>query len=145
MIAYVDTSITVKKYLEEEGSDRVDIIFNEFLHLESSILIRLELAAFVERSKRERRINSGEYRNIVQLIKKDMGGWVALMAIDQNIIDQAEQLIKQHLLKAPDAIHLASALQIQKRTGKNLKFLSADNRLIEAAKLEGLVCINPLE
>lgn len=146
MIAYVDTSFLAKRYLLEEATDKVNNILEDVHHLESSVFLKLELVSLLERVRKEKRINSAQYRQIHQEINVDIQkGFPNLNTIEEKIIEQAEQLIQCHLLRAPDAIHLATALFSQKRIKKDLKFLSADNRLIQAAKLEGLSCINPLE
>jgi predicted nucleic acid-binding protein len=63
------------------------------------------------------------------------------------IVDSAGALLERHPLRSYDAIHLATALaaqqSFQQRGLTPLTFLSADDRLNEAASAEGLAVDNP--
>jgi uncharacterized protein len=62
------------------------------------------------------------------------------------IIETASQLVFCHPLRAYDAMQLATALEYVKTAGvdrKPFRFLTADERLERAAKVEGLHTGNP--
>jgi hypothetical protein len=69
------------------------------------------------------------------------------MPPDIAIVDLACQLLERHPLRAYDATHLATALSAQeflaKKDHPDLTFLSADERLNDAAKAEDLTVDNP--
>lgn len=44
-----------------------------------------------------------------------------------------------------DAIHLASAIHLEKSVELHVRFVAADKRLLDAANGEGLTSINPLD
>jgi uncharacterized protein len=54
------------------------------------------------------------------------------------MVQLAGSLAEKYILKGYDAVHLASALTLQK-TYKDIVFLSYDNRLNRAASSAGLV------
>lgn len=63
------------------------------------------------------------------------------------VVDSASGLLECHPLRAYDAIHLATALSAQQFLADQnypaLTFLSADDRLNQAATAEGLAVDNP--
>ena len=65
-----------------------------------------------------------------------------------NVIDQANHLLERHPLRAYDAIRLGAAVTVNQQllAANNLApltFLSADDRLNQAASAEGLAVDNP--
>jgi predicted nucleic acid-binding protein len=69
------------------------------------------------------------------------------MPVNEVVIGRACEYIERHPLRASDALHLATALEANRKlldAGKEgLVFLCADDRLINAATAEGLVADNP--
>ncbi len=145
MNLYADTSALVKHYHDEIGSDQVDDWMRSAKQFFSSALTRLEMTAFVERSKINRRFDSPTYRTIVSEIERDIATKkITLLDIDHHVVAGANQLIKTRRLRVQDALQLASALALQQRLAAPLAFLCADQHLLSAARLEGLRCLNPL-
>ena len=70
-----------------------------------------------------------------------------LVAFAVALRDRASNLLEQHPLRAYDAIQLATAIatnEILTAAGLTpLMFLSADNRLLNAARVTGLATENP--
>lgn len=69
------------------------------------------------------------------------------MALTDDVVRRAEDLLERHTLRASDAIQLASALQSSDRldivASGALAFVSADTRLLAAAEREGLMTVDP--
>jgi predicted nucleic acid-binding protein len=67
--------------------------------------------------------------------------------LDQPLVELAGRLVSRHALRAYDAVQIASALRIQPSFSgsrlTSLTFLAADDRLLVAAKAEGLQTDNP--
>jgi hypothetical protein len=63
------------------------------------------------------------------------------------VVEQAKLLLARYALRAYDAVQLASAVLTQQTLQAialpPLTFLAADDRLLDAAKAEGLVTDNP--
>lgn len=143
MILYVDTSALVKRYLEEEGSRYLRSLFDDCDVLVTSLLTKLEFISTVERAKRAARINSPTYRTITATFEKDTRvGAISFIQIATHIIDVAARITRARRLKPPDAIQLASALEAQPLRHSSYHFLCTDQALNEAARLEGLRCID---
>lgn len=65
-----------------------------------------------------------------------------------EVLDRAVDLVRQHRLKGADAIHLASALNLQDGAAAQtlrVTMLTADQELAHAAQLCGLQVLNPQE
>lgn len=141
MIAYIDSSALVKKYIAEIGSDNLRGLLRHTSSLITSLLTELEMTAFFERSKRESRLDSSLYRQITAAFEKDSRtGNIGFIAIREEIMQTAKRLIKQRRLRVQDAIQLSSALIALKSAGQILHFICADHFLLDAARIEGLKC-----
>lgn len=144
MISYLDTSALAKYYHEEPGSVRMKQLINQEGELVTSVLTELELTSFVERLKRDRHIDSPAYRIVHHSIEKDThSGKIGLVEIEAVILKNALRLIRQRRLKVQDSIQLATALAVHKRFDGSMDFVCSDHALLEAARLEGLKCIDP--
>lgn len=146
MICYFDTSALAKRYVMEEGSKRVQELISQADYIETSALSELELTALFERAKREHRIPSPAYRKVMGYVERDIrDGVLSLVNMNKESWAKAKRLIQQRRLRVADSIQLASAIGANLRFLGDLYFVSADQFLLQAAKLEKLQCINPLD
>jgi hypothetical protein len=80
------------------------------------------------------------------MIGDDLPGyeWESYVRVDlrDEILGLARDLIREHPLRGFDAIHLSSALSVERAVGEDLTFGAADVRLLRAAESEGLTSIN---
>lgn len=141
MILYGDTSALAKLYLDEAGSGYVKNILEEVPCVFTSVLTHLELVCAIEIAKRIRRITSPIYRTQAAVLDSDiLRGMLTLLDVNSKILKRALPLIRVRRLRSPDAIHLATALELNKRVSGDLHFLCADHALLDAARMEGLRC-----
>ncbi len=141
MILFMDTSALAKRYLDEPGSRLVREHLDTAEYRYASAFTELELIATIEIAKRLRRINSPEYRTITARITADCHeGLLSLVDINDDILQRGIPLIRVRHLKAPDALQLATALELNRRLNDTLHFLCADHALLAAARREGLRC-----
>jgi uncharacterized protein len=69
-----------------------------------------------------------------------------LVPYSNTLMERASALLAHHALRALDAIQLASALELKDRLPVDelpVTFISADERLVEAARREHLDAKNP--
>jgi predicted nucleic acid-binding protein len=69
-----------------------------------------------------------------------------LISITDSLIDASHPLIEKHSLNATDALILQATLEtavLFQSVGDSLVLISSDQRLLRAAKAEGLVTFNP--
>jgi predicted nucleic acid-binding protein len=142
MMLYVDSSALVKKYVLESGSDRVLKLLAQSGMAVTSKLAYPEILAGLSRKRREKGIAEKDYRAALADFESD---WLALLIIEfqDELLPLIKQLLTKHALKGADAVHLASALWIQKAAKEKVSLVASDIQLLRAAKSEKLEIINP--
>ncbi|MGH2354592.1 MAG: type II toxin-antitoxin system VapC family toxin [Chloroflexota bacterium] len=137
MILYLDTSSLVKPYLNEAGGDIVRSQADQADLVAMSIVAYPEARATFARRLREGLLTEAEYETVLGDFERD---WEQRSSIDVTmaVARAAGELAEKHALRGFDAIHLASALELQARVQTRVTFSSADVRLATAAQAEGL-------
>ena len=137
MKAYIDTSVLVKRYVSEAGSDALDsFLVTAQPELMASELIRLELVSTFGRKCREGRFPRTDLDKLQIQIDADLlSGRIELVVLHRDILMRALNLMRS-LNQPPatlDAIHLASALAQRVDV-----FMTNDHQLSQAATEAGL-------
>ena len=137
MILYLDTSSLVKLYVPETESDAVKQIVEAAEVTATSRLAYVETRAAFARKRRERGVNSRDYRHLLQDFDHD---WESYFIVDVSdaLVRLAGQLAEKHALRGYDAIHLASAVIVRRQGDRPMSFSCFDTRLSRAARREGL-------
>lgn len=141
---FLDTSALVKRYVDEDGSDWVSDLF---LKREDSFYIaELTLVEFT--SAIARRINPSEFvESVLNDFDYHLFSDLIVLDITSDLIQDAQSIVRQHRLRAYDAIQLATAQELNRReiarSLPGVVLVSADNEMIEAARAEGLQTENP--
>ena len=147
MIYFLDTSALAKRYLAERGSLRIrrllerkeDIFYQSFL-------TPLEVASALYRRLRAREISTAELSFLLRAYVAHSHEDYLLLSYSDALMDRASTLIAHHVLRALDAVQLASALELRDSLPAEahlLTFLSADDGLLDAARQEHLQAENP--
>jgi uncharacterized protein len=146
---YVDTSALVKRYVDETGSGWLRTALGT-QPAPSIIIVHLaivEIASALMRRLREGALTPAEVAQLQNAFRSDCLNEYEIALAVGNIIDQANHLLEAYPLRAYDAVHLATAVVVNRRlVGSNLApliFLSSDDRLNQAASAEGLAVDNP--
>jgi predicted nucleic acid-binding protein len=132
--AYLDTSGLLKLYLPDEGGgDDVRHWLAEAELTTTSAVAYPEARAALARRRRERTLTSELFRTIRRELDHD---WPYYFAIEPTLAlwHHAGDLAEGHHLRALDAIHLASFVELFRRSDGNAEFLSFDARLNRAAR-----------
>ena len=142
---YLDTSALIKLYVEEEGTERVVAITDDFDGVQVIILdvTPLEARSAVRRRQREGDISGADADRILDRIEDDTSSSFLVQPSTSAVIEGAARLIDRHPLRAYDALQLAGCLVIRDIVPGPLTFVCADVRLCGAAELEGLTVLNP--
>lgn len=139
MITYVDTSTLMKLVIDEDGSDRADLVWGAADSLASVRLITVESRAALAAAVRSDRISVGQFETAKTELAA-LADVLHLVEVTEALIDDAGQLAEDEALRGYDAIHLAAALFVSASI-----FTSADFTLCAAASRCGLHVANPLE
>jgi predicted nucleic acid-binding protein len=146
---FLDSSAVVKRYLGEQGTEWIlAITAPEAVHVVVVAQIApVEVLSGVMRRTREGLLGERATRDARLLIDRHAHLEYQVIALTDDVIRRAEDLLERHPLRASDPIQLASALEASERLAMGapggLQFVSADVRLLAAAARESLTTIDP--
>jgi len=138
VITYVDTSSVLKLLVDEDGSERAELIWDTADALVSSALIVVEGRAALAAAQRGRRLSAAQHRRArdeFALLVDEL----TIAEVTEDLIASAAELAEVESLRGYDAVHLAAALTV----GATV-LSSADTALCSAAERRGLHVANPL-
>jgi predicted nucleic acid-binding protein len=149
---FLDTSVFVKVYFKEAGSDAIIARFtapNQVLA--ASVLSFAEVQAAIARKYREKQISSVELTRLRESFGRDWEIFVNAVELNQQTMAALPGLVEHFPLKAADAIQLSAALWLKDSmdagkysgAGNVLEFGVSDQILAESARRCGLVVFNP--
>ena len=134
--AYFDTSVLVKRYVEEDGAGQSRALLGRHRLLSSAIL-PVEALAALRRRRETRDLSEADFAAILGRFQRDRVHW-ELVDPTRTVLGRAEQLAGGQGLRALDALHVASALEFETSTDLRVPFVTADRRQREAAERAGL-------
>lgn len=137
MIAYLDASALVKRYLVERGSRETAELTSQAELAATSIVSRAEVAAGLAKALRSRIVASDVARRAQRSFAAD---WLDLLrvSVTEALVERADALAWEHGLRGYDAVHLASALAWQESAGEEIVLATFDRQLWDAARRTGL-------
>jgi predicted nucleic acid-binding protein len=138
VITYVDTSTLIKLIVDEEGSDRAELIWQSADSVASVRLVAVEARAALAAAARGKRLSANQLR----VAKTELAAFVDdlhLVEVTEELIESAAQLAETESLKGYDAVHIAAALFVGAAV-----LTSADRTLCQAAARQGLHIADPL-
>jgi predicted nucleic acid-binding protein len=138
MIAYIDASALVKRYVEEEGSAEVGELIGQASAVGTAIISRAEVAAALSKAARMKLLTRPEASSALQVFSTDWENLIRLQ-ITEILISRAAALAWEYGLRGYDATHLASALFWQDMLGESVTLATYDRNLWDAAKAASLM------
>lgn len=139
---YADSSVIVKRYYEEPGSQRVRVAWTRFERIFTSRVAYAEVHAALARKRRDGGIPAPRFRKIADAFESE---WLAYdhVLVDWETSAHVRRIVLRYALRGFDAIHLSAALWLQGELGEPLEFWVSDERLYSAAAKERLLAVNP--
>ncbi len=112
-IVYFDSSALVKLLVDESGSEAAAILWDGCDAAVSSRLVYPEVCAALAAASRNRDLDE---ESLVSCERDWEGFWAAIrpVEISERVARAAGWLAKRHHLRGADAVHLASALEIDR-------------------------------
>jgi uncharacterized protein len=141
VILYCDTSALIKRYVEEDGTEYVDALWEDCWGVATSTVAFAEAMSVFSRKLREGLLSKKEYTKTIKKFKDDYEHLI-LVTVDNNLNSVIMKLFNRHPLRGFDAIHLASALVFTNLKETGLLFACFDRILNEAAIKERLKVIH---
>ena len=135
MIHFLDTSALAKRYVREPGSATLWAALRRARIVVARITYA-ELLATLARACREGVISEAQRIRAFERVDEDFNV-LSVIEIRATLLRRVGELVVRHPLRAYDAVQLAAALTV-KDQGGSVQFWSADERLVAAARLEGL-------
>ena len=142
---YLDASAWVKRYYMEPGTRWVQGLFGQNPLIACASLGLIEVMATLARKRKARDIDLLSFQRKVQELEEDWRRFIQIQLTTETI-DRAKDLARDMALRGADAVHLASALGLQRRFADaedRLIFVAADRELQEIAQASGLPIIDP--
>jgi predicted nucleic acid-binding protein len=135
-LAYFDTSVLIKRYVEEPGSAYARRLMRRY-HLLSSVITPVETVSAIACRYQAGEVTRTHFDAIVARMRADRLYW-DLVELGAGVLEAAEQLLLQTPVGTLDALLIASALVLNMESGAPLPFATADARQREAADHVGL-------
>jgi uncharacterized protein len=139
---YLDSSALVKRYIEEQGSDKVDALLKETAIIATSRLAYPEILAALTRRHRGGDLTAMVFERVKSQFRTD---WESLAVIEMRVevLRFVDRLIAKHALKGADSIHLSTALWLKEKTKQKVIVVASDEELLRSAQIENLGALDP--
>ena len=128
-----DSSALAKRYILEEGSDKIDQFLQKASQLGLCTILVPEIISGLNRRRREQILSSDDYRTVKRQLLEDVHDAIVLQ-VTPAVISHSVKLLETNILRAMDALHIACALDWQAEL-----FVTADKRQYKAAQNAGLL------
>ena len=136
MKVFLDTSAFAKRYVAEQGSDKVLAMCQQAEALVVSVICLPELVSTLSRLVREKKLTKAAYLGLKGDAMTDLAD-VDVCQITPEVLASVVSLLELHPLRAMDALHVACALACKPDV-----FVSSDHRQLSAARKAGLKSID---
>lgn len=139
---FLDTSAIVRRYdASEVGATRVRRACapSSGHTIYVARLASVEVASALARKEREGTVSVAQRIRLWQLFRSHWRAQYQVVALPDAALDEGEQLLFRHSLRAYDAVHLAAALIVARAAPSlHLEFWTADRQQAAAARVEKL-------
>jgi uncharacterized protein len=126
----------VKRYVEEPGTEAVRALLSQGV-VTTARLSQAEIASALARRCREGAFSDTERDRALLALHADFAA-LALVELTGAVISKSVGLLVRQVLRAADALQLASCLELRERLDLPVVFVAWDRRLLDAARAEGL-------
>ncbi len=133
---YVDTSVLVKRCVQEPRSDAASRATSAYAVV-TSALAPLEALSAISAKHRGGSLSTSAFRAAVRRLGEERSRWT-LVEIVPAVLLRAESVIRLAPTRTLDAVHIASALFFQEARGGDVPFLTADGKQKKSAEAAGL-------
>ena len=143
-VFYLDASAIAKLYLPDEiGSEFVVNLLDS--RSSTDLFVTSALSVVEVKSAITRRIDNPHERGpLLSAYDRDLQEMFDLISVRNDLIVGAGSIAERHRLRAGDAIHLATALDISVTTEQTQIFMvSSDAELLSASEAAGIGALDP--
>ena len=128
----IDSSSFAKRYVQEVGSDQLDLLLESASELAFCVILVPEIVSGLNRRLREQVLTIADYRAVKKQLLDDVRD-ATVLQLTPSVISRSVKLLESNTLRALDALHVACALEWQADL-----FATSDRRQFTAARNTGL-------
>ena len=148
---YFDASALAKRYTRESGSDKMLFLFDNvpLERLSCLTLGAIEVFWICVRKRNDGRITNHQFERATTYLRREVinnQSDFKTISVPDSLVWDSMRLIETHSLNSVDAMVLRSALDTAtelRSTDDRLVLVASDQRLLRAARTEGLQIFNP--
>jgi predicted nucleic acid-binding protein len=146
---YADSSALVKRHVYETGTAWMQALADPMTGnvIMTARVSMVEVYSALNRRLREAHLSLVDYAQLATDFATFCSTEYQLVELTATVVERSRLLLEHHPLRAYDAVHLSSALQVNDALRAanlpSLTFLAADIQLLTAAQAEGLITANP--
>lgn len=133
MRLFLDSSAFAKRYIQEKGSEEVDLLLQGATSLGLSILSVPEIISALCRHHREAHLTKEAYLLAKHSLLRDTED-ADIIPLAPSVVARSIKVLEKETVRTLDAVHLGSAIEWRAEL-----FASADQRQLAAAERLGLV------
>jgi hypothetical protein len=137
VIWFLDSSVLVKRYVLEPGSEEVQELLRRRRLLAASALAAVEIRSALFRRVAQGTLPEATAMKVSECVDDDLRRMVVVQPRVRTIA-LASMLVQRRRIRAYDAVQLASAIVVGNSEGDAVTFACADDELRAAALGEGL-------
>jgi uncharacterized protein len=137
VIAYLDASALVKRYVAEAGSPEVEALIGSAQVAGTAVVSRAEVAAALAKATRVGLFTREAAAKALEAFNADWEHLVRLQ-MGEPLVARAAALAWEHGLRGYDAVHLAAALVWRETLGEPVTVATYDRELWRGAQASGL-------
>jgi predicted nucleic acid-binding protein len=123
----IDSSSFAKRYVQEVGSDKLDLLLESASELAFCVILVPEIVSGLNRRLREQVLTIADYRAVKKQLLDDVRD-ATVLQITPSVVSRSVKLLEDNVLGALDAIHVACALEWQADL-----FVTSDKKQFKAA------------
>ncbi len=128
----VDSSSLAKRYIQEEGSGKLEDLLQDASEMALCVILVPELVSGLNRRLREGALTDRDYRKAKKLLIEDVRD-ATVLQLTPAVISRSVTLLENNILRAMDALHVACALE-----WKADLFVTSDRKQLNAAINSGI-------
>lgn len=132
MKLFLDSSAFAKRFVEEPGSQEVEILCSQATELCLSVICLPEIISALNRRLREKSLTRRGYVQAKQRLSEDVRDTIVIN-LTPDVVHTSIEILETTPVRTMDALHIACAAAWSADL-----FASSDHRQIAAAKMVGL-------
>jgi len=144
---YIDTSVLVKRYKTEDGTDIADILMDEAISegnvVVTSSITMVELFSVLKRAQKGRLLSKKDVSIALAAIARDTER-LMIRPVGEDTMGKAIEVIMEHGTRTLDAIHLGSLIELRETmrlVQEDVVLVSDDREMCMAARSDGFTVI----